>query len=164
MRSNEGERVNNEPLCISAVKSRLRWIQYDLLEQSFTSEDFETICEAEQVIVVREPRKWDGAYFRRRGHDIIYIRSGLSGTLKTFVEFHELAHYWLHDPDISLIQFFQHSRLMIGKAEREASMVSACAIIPTNYIESFSKNELLEMFYLKELIDYRLQIYQEYKI
>jgi Zn-dependent peptidase ImmA (M78 family) len=164
MRSNEEGRGKSEPVCISAVKSRLKWIQYELLEQSLNSEDFEIICEVEQIIVIREPRKWDGAYFRRKNHDIIYIRQGLSGTIKTFVEFHELSHYWLHDPDISLIQFFQHSRLMIGKAEREASMISACAIIPTNYIESFSRNELLEMFGLKELIDFRLQIYRDYKI
>src|SRR5688572_3198125 len=124
MRLKEGEQGKNEPICVGAVKARLKWIQYNLLEQSFTSDDFEIICEAEQIIVVREPRKWDGAYFRRKNRDIIYIKSSLTGSTKTFVEFHELAHFWLHDPEISLIQFFQHSRLLIGKAEREASMIS----------------------------------------
>lgn len=161
---NAGGPEKNEPICISAIKSRLRWINYRLSEDSLNSEDFEIICEAENIIVVREPRKWDGAYFRRQDRDIIYVKSTLQGTAKTFVEFHELAHYWLHDPDISLIQFFQHSSLIISKAEREASMVSAVAIIPTFCVENFSRNELLEMYQLKDLVNFRLQIYRQYRI
>jgi Zn-dependent peptidase ImmA (M78 family) len=164
MKLNAGERGKNEPICISAIKSRLQWIDYKLLEDSLTSEDFEIICEAENIIVVREPRKWDGAYFRRKNRDIIYVKSSLVGSSKTFVEFHELAHYWLHDPEISLIQFFQQSSLLVSKAEREASIVSACAIIPTCYIESFSRNELLDMFRSLDLIEFRFQIYREYGI
>ena len=38
---NAGGPEKNEPICISAIKSRLRWINYRLSEDSLNSEDFD---------------------------------------------------------------------------------------------------------------------------
>jgi Zn-dependent peptidase ImmA (M78 family) len=163
MRLNAGEK-RNEPYYLTAVKSRLKWLNYDLHEIPMGSDDFEYVCDQENIIVIRESRKWDGVYFRRKDKDIIYIKSSLTGCFKTFVEFHELTHFWLHQPEITEMQFFNKPQVFISKAEHQASLVSACILIPTILIENLSVVELLESYPNKQIVDFRLQIYRNYRV
>lgn len=156
----EGKRIL-EPFYVGAVKSRLKWCQIHFNENPLTSEDFEVICQAEGILLIRDNRKWDGAYFRRKDTDVIYIKSTLQGAMKTFVEFHELSHFWLHEPGFYTAEC---NRNCLDKGEYQASFIAACALIPKSFVESFSKAELLEMFCYQDIVEFRLQIYKDHRI
>jgi len=66
-------------------------------------DDFYYFCKQAGVIVFRDTRGWPGEYFIRRGHHIILLHPALQGYIFLWVAFHELAHYWLHTPEV---QFF----------------------------------------------------------
>lgn len=167
MRLTAGERSHDgmrEPLHVAAVRSRLSRMGYRLHQHAFTSDDFEGICEAEEIILVRYPHPWTGAYFRHRGFDVIYIRSTLSGLLKPFVELHELAHFWLHYPEgpppAQRAQLFDARRMLIDKVEHQASVIASLMLIPTIHIETYSTYELLELYGDRHIVEFRLCIYR----
>lgn len=68
-------------------------------KRRMTTEDFERVCQREGITVHRAVigRGIRGIYFRRDGEPHIIITPRLRGTEKLRVEFHELAHYFLHD-------------------------------------------------------------------
>lgn len=161
MKLNAGGKRSLEPFYVLAVKSRLAWLEIDFNEQPLNSDHFEAICEAEEIVIIRTLQKWTGAYFKRKGRDVIHVNAGLVGTMKSFVEFHELAHYWLHEPGFYLTR---GQGLFRSKCEYQASFISACALIPCTYLASFSANELYEMYTLRDLVDFRLKIFRAYMV
>lgn len=111
-------------------------------ERKLTTEDFERTCEREGVTVERS-RLRDGLrgfYYRLQDRPHINLDSRLKGTEKLFVEFHELAHYFLHTGQRSL---FQHG-IEAGEAtytpeqewaELEATSAAVTALNPAFPIE-----------------------------
>lgn len=157
MKSNECEE-RREPYYITAINIRLAWLGLKLNEHPLSDEHFDIIIEKEKIILIRENLKWDGLYLVYNEHPVIYLKATLEGTKKTFVAWHEMAHHWLHEPSL---QLFHPNLTTIDKTEYQASVVAACALIPLIYVESFSENELLELFH-RQVVDFRLQLYRDF--
>jgi Zn-dependent peptidase ImmA (M78 family) len=140
---------------LEVVLTRLQRLGWN--SQSLTYDDFETACYVEGVAVRRVPLGGQGLYSDDGGQPVILLDSELRGAFLTFVAWHELAHHLLHDTGI---RHFAPGTL--DKADHQAHLIAACALLPRPAIRSKSLNELKESYDLPEWVwEFRYRVYKE---
>ena len=110
-------------------------------ERALTWEDFLRFV-AQEGIVLTEQRipGDDGRYFIYQGKPHITLAPHLWGINRLLTAFHELGHYLLHDP--------RHiGPEDVEQAEIEADIISICAVIPRQQVETFTRQRAVEPFY-----------------
>lgn len=131
-------------------------------ERRLTEQDFHRICKRFNVKAVEMPLRTNGFYYRVMGRDFIAIDSRLSGVMKLFVQFHELAHFLLHTPESGATANF-HGVGRQTRCEREADAVALCALIPQKLLNDRMASEIAEIDGLPpDLVAERLQIFARY--
>lgn len=134
--------------------------EYGLNQRVLAENDCHRICEAESISVHFEPMAWSGLYLMRRKRPQILVNSALAGAHRLIVLWHEIAHHFLHAPQMC---FYQRGSL--DKAEREANMLAAIALVPLPLLETVTMGEIQEEHgYPGDLLELRQKIYERLKI
>ena len=120
-------------------------------------DDFYYFCKQAGVIVFRDTRGWPGEYFIRRGHHIILLHPALQGYIFLWVAFHELAHYWLHTPEV---QFFYGTET---KIDLQADRIATPAVIPKPWLKDPGLFGLFEQGYPPGLLEARKVIFERFQ-
>jgi hypothetical protein len=116
--------------------------------------DFYEFCEQEHLKVVEAYTGEHGLYVVHRGESFIMLDPELKGGLRFWVEWHEAAHHLLHVPATS---FFGTES---AKAQWQANVVAACALIPICLLRTKSISEIYDEYaYPKPLFQLRLTIF-----
>lgn len=106
------------------------------------------------------PIRWRGEYLIYRETPTILIKKNLSSRWRLWVLWHELAHYWLHQPG-----HYKFHKTIVRKFDFEANFVAAIAMMPTYLVQRYSIDELIYEFnYPKEIKFVREFIASYYKI
>ena len=122
-------------------------------------DDFYSFCKQEGVEVYELDMSIDGLYTIFADVPVILLKLTLSEPDLTFVAFHELAHYWLHEPGQQFKWAFE------SKMDFEANLVASCALIPCSLLESHASADIQRQFgYSTEVIQFREQVYRDWKI
>lgn len=125
-----------------------------------TRDDFYSHCDAGGIqlhedVQIEQP----GLYMVYDGRPHIFIDERLRGAERLFVQFHELAHYWIHPSGIKFFLGWERS------IEQEANIIAACALIPRTVLEHYWPAELVELYgYSNKLIETRRAILERWKI
>jgi Zn-dependent peptidase ImmA (M78 family) len=98
-----------------------------------------------------------GLYIIYGGVPFIVIDPDLNGPMRLWVLLHELAHHLLHVPGL---QLFDHR--FETKADSEANLLAAVAMIPRSWIETKSFADLLEEDYPRDLLWVRKEIFEQH--
>lgn len=96
-----------------------------------------------------------GLYTEYQGYLWIVIDQDLRGLMKDWVLRHEVGHFLLHIP---AMQCFDPTYRR--KADREANIFAAVAMIPTSWLHEKTFNELLEEGYPEELLWIRKEYFE----
>ncbi|HKQ74624.1 MAG TPA: ImmA/IrrE family metallo-endopeptidase [Blastocatellia bacterium] len=125
----------------------------------FTEDDFHQYCDAEGIVIREEQVEQPGLYLICDGTPTIFIDDQLRGAERLFVEFHELAHHWLHPPGVRM--FFG-----LGKTiELEADVVAICALIPKTVLIHYWPSEIVDIHgYSHWMVQFRCEVFDRYKI
>lgn len=127
--------------------------------RAFTDSDFWMLCAADGIIVQEAPLERHGFQFKQRNQHVIFINSRLRGAERSFVLWHEYAHYLLHPPGI---QFFHGYE---SQVENEADVFAACAMIPRSLLEHYWPSEIADLYgYPVDLVAYRQDLFERYKL
>ena len=120
-------------------------------QQVLTFADFEKIARRERVLVGLVPtRVLAGAFMVRRGWPVIILQESLRGAARSFIAFHELGHYFLHDP---------HLPADCGQRELEADLVAYGALIPQHLVRSCSVGEIVNKYgYPRQMVTARIEM------
>ena len=128
----------------------------DWNKRVFNEEDFHEFCETEGICITEAQIGVAGLYTIYGGIPFIVLDPTLRGGQKLWVEFHELAHHWLHIPDTELFDYCS------GKREIQANMVAACALIPLPIVRSKTAYEIQQEYgYPSELLRFRFALFRE---
>lgn len=131
-------------------------------ERPLTEADFHRLCKRFKIKVEEYPLKTNGFYYSVLGGHYIVVDSRLTGFKKLFVMFHELAHFLLHTPDRGVTANF-HGVGRKTRKEIEADAFALCALIPRNWIETRSADEIaVEEGIDAEIILQRFEIYERH--
>ncbi|MCC6824576.1 MAG: ImmA/IrrE family metallo-endopeptidase [Acidobacteria bacterium] len=128
-------------------------------EHPLDEDDFYRICERFGVCVDELPMRVGGFYFRIKGHDHIAINSTLPPGEKLFVMFHELGHFLFHAPGFDTMAKF-HSVGGRSRAESEADLFAACALIPRPRLTSLTPEELIADGADQDIIARRIEAFE----
>jgi Zn-dependent peptidase ImmA (M78 family) len=128
---------------------------YGWNKRTFTDEDFHYFCQINGVIVFEGTRGFPGEYFIRRDLPIILIHPKLTGLIKTWVAFHELAHHWLHVPSA-----FGYS--LKTKEDIQADAIATPMLIPKRLLREPGLFALWEQGYPPSLLERRKLIFERY--
>jgi Zn-dependent peptidase ImmA (M78 family) len=120
--------------------------------------DFEEWCETEKIAVIEVAMKPLGLYVVRDEQPFIFINEKLRGIEKQIVQWHEFGHHILHVPSG---RYFSYS--VPNKAEYQAHLIAAVALLPAAELKRKSKEELLEE-YPKELVGFRERVRRQFRI
>jgi Zn-dependent peptidase ImmA (M78 family) len=132
---------------------------YDWNQRVLTTDDFDALCELEDVTVEEAETGFPGLYTRKEGRPIITISPLVLPRARGWVLWHEMGHVLLHDPACGFMY------LSAGKLERQADLIAACALIPRPLLENSSLWEIHEEYrYPIELCELRQRFYQELAI
>ena len=125
-----------------------------------TLDDFYSYCDQAGIYLHEDNQlEQPGIFMVYDGQPHIFIDQELRGEDRLFVSFHELGHYWLHPPGI---QFFLGWH---GRADKEADVVAACALIPLPTLRHFWPSEIVELYgYSSELVELRQAIFDRWGI
>lgn len=125
----------------------------------FDEWDFYRFCDRDGVCVLDAEMPLPGAYCVYDRIPVIFISHCVRGVERLRVQFHELAHHWLHYPSV---QFFIN---LNNKVEFEANIVAACALIPFPLLLSHNAGQIEEEYgYSKKLIAFRVTLFQQFSI
>lgn len=126
-----------------------------------SSQDFERCCEEEEILVLTLPLvEWGGFYGVFDGVPVIALDESLRGVERDRVAWHELAHHFLHTPD-----FLFYDAVSEAKAQREANIIAACALIPLPLLKARTFAELEDDYgYPRDLISYRADLWRTRRI
>lgn len=142
---------------MKAVLSRLQR-EYGWNERILTDEDFERICQQCKIEVLVERMRHFGAYLVCENVPFIFLKKNLSVERRRFVQWHELAHHFLHAPGIC---FFVSGTT--SKAEFQADALASCALIPRRILTTWRLDTILSEYeYSKELLSIRIKTYQRF--
>lgn len=131
-------------------------------EQPLTQEDFYRICRRCKITVVEIPLRVSGFYYSLLEGHYIAINSRLCPETKTFVMFHELAHFLMHAPDDGVTANF-HGVGKQTRKEAEADAFAACALIPRRMVESLRPQQLIEEDgFSVELVKQRIEVLRRF--
>jgi|SRR6185503_7676452 len=129
---------------------------YDWNQRVLTIDDFDRLCELEDVAVEKRETGFPGLYTRRDGRPVITISPAVLPRARGWVLWHEMGHVLLHDPGCAF--FYRNDR----KLERQADLVAACALIPRPLLEKASLSEIREEYrYPIELCELRQMFFRE---
>jgi Zn-dependent peptidase ImmA (M78 family) len=143
---------------VNRIQSRLSRIGWN--KRILTQADFDRHCSKEGVRVIDCPMKWDGLYLCNQGRPVIVLNDKLQGADRLYVQWHELAHHLLHLPQA---RFFL--RGFQDRAEYQAHLIAACALIPRRVLLSKTEGELLEEYgYRPQIVRFRWGVWKERKI
>lgn len=135
---------------------RLGWNKRPL-----TEEDFYKLCKRFRIKVTEMPLVTGGFYYCVGGRHFIAYDSRLQPGKKLLVQFHELAHYLMHVPDMGVTASF-HGVGRRTRKEKEADAFALCALIPKTWIETRTVQELIEDEGLDEkMVADRLAVYRD---
>lgn len=124
--------------------------------RALTLEDFEALCAQLGVTVLTLASPIEGFYTHYRARPVIVLSQSLTDQQRTFIAWHELAHHLLHHPGIAL---FDHTST--SKAERQANIIAACALIPQTIIRACEFSVIEDEFNVsREVVLLRAQIWQ----
>jgi Zn-dependent peptidase ImmA (M78 family) len=124
-----------------------------------TEDDFWQQCDQAGILVQEIPLEQPGLFIFRNDQPQIFINDELRGAERTFVCFHELAHYWLHP---SRIQFFQGLEETV---EVEADVVAICAMIPFTVLMHYWPGEIVELYgYPPSMVTLRREVFDRWRI
>jgi Zn-dependent peptidase ImmA (M78 family) len=103
-----------------------------------TKSDFSQTCEREGIIMLRLPlpNGINGMYTRMHNTPIIWIDSRLRGTERLRTEFHELGHYFFHDPKALIGIPTKQEKKMRARFEVEANAIALDALAPALRLNS----------------------------
>ena len=119
-----------------------------------------TFCRHHQIRILEDAKLRYGQIQFYRGHSFIFINPNLSPGMRSWVLWHEIAHFILHDPIVSTF-----SRQCRRKCDCEANYVAAIALMPISILEHVTFGELEECYgYPSELIRLRWDIYERRKL
>jgi Zn-dependent peptidase ImmA (M78 family) len=129
-------------------------------KQVFTWADFEFFCGLDGVSVYEQPLQERPAFYCVfAGSPSIFIDHKVRKNRRLWVLFHELAHHWLHTPEIHWFEGFDQ------RAEEEAGIVAACCLIPQRLLLTRRAQEIVEEYgYPEDLLQARIEIYRKHKI
>jgi Zn-dependent peptidase ImmA (M78 family) len=103
-------------------------------QRILTEDDFHKICDCERITVL-EMDVSSSFYMSVAGQAFIVLSKKLKGLKKTFVEFHELAHHFLHGERNTTSAFYFN--LLDSKNEFEADALALIALLPISSLSSF---------------------------
>ena len=125
-----------------------------------TLSDFESICTESNVAVLRLTMPIQGFYTHYKQNPVIVLNDALKQPRALFVAFHELAHHLCHDPGIS-----RFDATSINKAEYQANIIAACALIPQPVLLKYDFADIADEFNLPlDLILFRAQVWQRLQL
>jgi Zn-dependent peptidase ImmA (M78 family) len=120
-------------------------------QKVFDFADFEDICEREQIICVEGAVRSHGEACQYSGRRLIILPK-VKVEMKKWIAYHELGHYFLHNP--------YKSFLNAPHLEYEADLFATVALLPTFVIKSgFEEEE-----YPLNLLKIRGNIFQQHNI
>ncbi|MEZ5423769.1 MAG: ImmA/IrrE family metallo-endopeptidase [Pyrinomonadaceae bacterium] len=147
-----------------SIEEKGRSLRVGWGKRPLTDDDFQRLCKRFRVKVTEMPLNSGGFYYRVKGRDHIAIDSRLSGIAKLKVQFHELAHFLLHAPESGATANF----LSVGqktRVEYEADAFALCALIPRQWLEERSVEEILGSEDIpQEMLTERLGVFLTYGI
>ncbi|MEW6213323.1 MAG: ImmA/IrrE family metallo-endopeptidase [Acidobacteriota bacterium] len=131
--------------------SRLGWNKRVL-----GADDFDLFCHDEGIFVFEGQYKWDGLYIVRSGIPVIYIQQSLRPIERLIVGWHEVGHHILHAPE-----FFFYSYGRVSKADYQAHICAACALIPQPLYLKRSAYDIQEEYgYPSDLLRFRARLFE----
>lgn len=113
------------------------------------------------AIVFRDHRrvKDKGCYTWSEGFPCILLDCRLRGAERTWGLWHEVGHYFLHEPT---------DHYLLGRdklSDKEADIFAACALIPQLVLANFSDQEIMESHgYAPWMLRYRRMVWRDYRI
>lgn len=128
-------------------------------ERPVTERDVRRVAGRVGVEIVEGDVGVPGLYLPYGGAFFIVIHPALPGVMRLWVLMHELSHHLLHDTGMQMFD-----RRFETKADRQANFISALALLPTPTVKTRSFAELLEEGYPRELLWFRKEIYEQFKI
>lgn len=133
---------------------------YGWNERVFGEEDFDRICEAEGVFVLEFDVDSYGTYSLVNGSPTIIINPRVLPRSRLWVYAHEVGHSLLHYGSPCAFTYGG-----LSKAERQADLVAACALIPRALLEHSTPWEIHDDYrYPIELCELRQRFYKELAI
>ncbi len=140
------------------VPSLLRALGWN--RRILTYEDFEFLCTQLGVYVLSLPVEIEGLYTHYRERPVIVLSQALTGHRRTFIAWHEMAHFLCHHPGIARFDVTS-----ISKAERQANAIAACALIPQRLIRTMEFNAIAEQLNLPhDLVLQRADVWRNYRM
>src|SRR5262245_9667428 len=112
---------------IASLVAHVRRLIPDFCQRPMTFEDFLGACATENIDVQIREYIFDGYTSRRWKPIRITLNRGLAPTYRTFVAFHELAHYVGHPHDQA---FYLQTPGLLARIEREAHTIGFLALHP----------------------------------
>lgn len=126
-------------------------------QRQLTEADAMAFCKAHSLYVVDDRRLAHGKLIQNfRSYNFLLINPELEGVMRTWVLWHEIAHFLLHEPPTT-----HFSPSTKRKQEREANYIAAVAILPRPYIEGRSIVELEAAGYPIDLLKIRWRVSKE---
>jgi Zn-dependent peptidase ImmA (M78 family) len=133
-------------------------------KRRLSEEDFYRLCGRHRITVVEMPLATGGFYYCVKGRHYIAVDRGLGPHEKLLVMFHEFAHYLMHAPDTGVTANFHGVGRRTHK-EVEADIFAHCAVVPLQWIEKRSMQELCEEEGISErIVKERMAIYKRYGV
>lgn len=128
-------------------------------ERVLTHADFDSLCQAEGVLVSVQAIRHRGIYLVRHGIPCIAINCTLGVSERSEVEWHEMGHHLLHTPTMCLF-----TRGTLNKTEYEAQVIAAVAHIPRPLMRKTFAELQEEYGYSRELLWFRKQVAEQFRI
>ena len=128
---------------------------YDWNQRVLTMDDFDVLCELEDVTVEEGETGFPGLYTRREGRPVITISALVLPRARGWILWHEMGHVLLHDPACAFM--YKSERL-----ERQADLIAACALIPKTLLDRKTIWEIHDEYrYPIELCELRQRFFKE---
>lgn len=125
-----------------------------------TLDDFTSLCAKTEVKVLSLPIDVEGFYTHYRNRAVIGLSQFLPEHHLPYVSFHELGHHLLHHPGIACFD-----ETSVCKAERQANIIAACALIPQRTIRFEQFADIEDALNLShELVLFRAWVWQTLKL
>ncbi|HEX8746841.1 MAG TPA: ImmA/IrrE family metallo-endopeptidase [Pyrinomonadaceae bacterium] len=130
----------------------------DWNERVLTERDIRRVAKKKGVQIVEGDVGVPGLYIVYGGVPFIVVHPDLTPAMRLWVLFHELAHHLFHVPGLQLFDSRYET-----KADYQANVIAAVALIPLTLMQRLTYGEIQEEYgYPKELMDFRLQVYEDY--
>lgn len=124
---------------------------------------FQQLCDRRRIKVTSMPlASVDGFYTCDKKRHYIAVNSKLGEFRRTFVGFHEFAHYLMHSPRTDATSNYCGSQTH-SRDEDEADAFAYCALLPLEIMRSRPDAEIAEMYGMVFFLE-RLRVYERYGI